>query len=71
MTHAHKFLIFVARAPGYYEKRDCPGDGWAIPGIVWGCKCNKALRFVPDDPHLRPVPCEVMTDEEIEKALAA
>ena len=52
---SHKFVVFERRARGYWQKRECPGDGFYVPGVVEVCKTCGMMRLKPDDASLRTV----------------
>lgn len=54
----HKFVIYERRAIGFWQKRDCPGDGIHVPGVVEMCPSCRMMRLKPDNPVLRVVECE-------------
>ena len=60
MNHEHTWLPYAADTIGYWEKRDCPGDGMYFKGraeMCTGGRCQ-AIRFICDDPRLRIVEVE-------------
>jgi hypothetical protein len=52
--HAHEFRDYLSDATGYWQKRDCPGEGVYVKGTLQGCSCGM-LRLKPDDTKLRTV----------------
>jgi|HubBroStandDraft_2_1064218.scaffolds.fasta_scaffold02378_9 hypothetical protein len=59
--HRHKWLPYFGQALGYWEKRQCPGDGLYFKGRAEVCAdsdhCH-TLRFICDDPRYRIVEIE-------------
>jgi hypothetical protein len=58
--HKHDWKQFRLDAIGYWEKRNCPGDGVYFNGhaefcVTEGCPL---MRFVCDDPRFRIVEVE-------------
>lgn len=54
--HIHIWLPYAQNATGYWQKRDCPGDGVYFKGTAEQCECG-AMQFVPDDSRLCTVGC--------------
>ncbi len=55
---SHFWIEHKRDAIGYWQKRDCPGDGVYFRGTAEKCVCCPAIRFVPEGPGLRTVDCE-------------
>jgi hypothetical protein len=60
--HEHGFTDYAPRAVGYWQKRECPGDGVYFSGKVQECKGCGILRFIPADPRLQAVECTIASD---------
>lgn len=58
MKHKHKWTEYLAKAVGYWQKRECPGDGLYFHGRVEICMGCQTFRFVCDDPRYRIVEVE-------------
>lgn len=55
--HKHVWIDYFTKAVGYWEKRDCPGDGIYFDGKAEMCDdglCGK-IRFICEDPRYRIV----------------
>ncbi len=60
MKHKHTYLPYASSAVGYWEKRDCPGDGVYFDGRAEMCSdglCGK-IQFICNDPHYQIVEVE-------------
>lgn len=52
-----RFLTKMENVFGYWQKRDCPGDGLYFPCALEECvHCGKQ-RLRPHDPNLNTVEC--------------
>ena len=71
MKHDHLFVRYLDHAVGYREKRDCPGDGWAIYGKVDVCLGCWEMRFQPEERRgWDAVRAELMSEDEVIEAKA-
>ncbi len=55
---SHTFEAF-GPATGYWQKRDCPGDGIYVPGVVEKCAGCGEMRLKPDHPGMQTVEVEL------------
>lgn len=63
----HKFIEYAGSAVGYWQKRDCPGDGVYFEGHAERCEKCPLTRFVCADERYRIV--EVEYDPQLEAFL--
>ena len=55
---SHNFEPYEKHGFGYWQKRDCPGDGFYVPGVVEKCISCGMMRLKPEDPWLHSVELE-------------